>query len=79
MKIERKGNCKNCTRKFEWFYIVPQRCGSVLEVEVISKDKAGVYNVLESIENNGYKMPLMVTVYCPHCGCLNEIKVEYDK
>lgn len=78
MKIERKNKCQYCGREVEWFYHVSQKLGSSLyDVETMPDNKTGVYRVEESIEKNGYKLPLKVTVYCPYCNCLNRYEVKY--
>lgn len=76
MKIEEICSCKHCKKNFEWFYQVPQRLGSRLDVEAIPNGKVGLYQITKSIEKDGYKMPLEAIVYCPECGKLNDIKIE---
>jgi hypothetical protein len=74
VKLEGEYKCTFCDTEFSWYYIAPQwRNASVLDVETIPEDKIGLYQIIESVEKNGYKYPVSATVYCPKCDRLNKI------
>lgn len=77
IKIQGKEICKKCKKEFQWEYQVPQKLSSNLfDIESYSRDKASIYEVIKSIEKDGYKMPVEATIYCPHCGSLNTLEYK---
>ncbi|MFD2705470.1 hypothetical protein [Salibacterium lacus] len=77
MNVTRKDTCEDCTHTIHWFYHVPQHKKRGLEWESKPSNMIGVKEAVDTFEQDGYKWPSKVLVYCSKCGYLNDFNVSY--
>lgn len=63
--------CQNCEKDINWYYQIPQRLSSRLEVDVIPRNKSKIFRCVHK-EDKLYDL----TCYCPKCDSSNTF--EYD-
>ncbi len=75
--IEQKDNCQNCNHEFKWHHVVPTdyNSGSLKAYFTPSKSQP-IYKALNVANANGRRVPTDVSVHCPKCDYLNNLKVR---
>ncbi|MCM3444366.1 hypothetical protein [Metabacillus halosaccharovorans] len=76
MMIQGKHECEECSKAFEWYYLVPQHIDSPsFQAHFIPQNKTSIKQVIQQDEK---RLPIKASIHCPKCDKLNIFKVETD-